>query len=259
MTVAPVYFVSHGSPTLAIEDGAAHRFLRSGSVDLSGNEAILVVSAHWETELPTVSAAEQPETIHDFRGFPPELSRITYPAAGAPEVASKVADSLRNAGFDATLDPSRGLDHGAWVPLHLIRPQANIPVLQLSIQPDAGPAHHFAVGEALHPLREQGVAILATGAITHNLGAFFQGGYTHDSPAPQWVTAFADWIANAAETGQTDDLLHYRERAPHAADNHPTEDHLLPFFVALGAGGKVRRSHASTTYGVLAMDVYEFA
>lgn len=259
MSRAPVFFVSHGAPSLAIEDGAAHRFLRSGSLDLGGARAVLVVSAHWETAAPTVSAADQPETIHDFSGFPPELYRLSYPAPGSPDVAEEVAAALSDAGIAAAIDGHRGLDHGAWVPLTLIRPQADLPVLQLSVQPKAGPAHHLAVGRALAPLRDRGVAILATGAVTHNLGAFFRGGYGRDSAAPDWVTGFADWIADAAETGRIDDLLGYRSRAPHAVDNHPTEEHLLPLFVALGAGGAAGRVHASTTYGVLAMDVYAVA
>ncbi|NBC97247.1 MAG: dioxygenase [Deinococcus-Thermus bacterium] len=259
MPRAPVWFVSHGAPSLAIEDGAAHRFLAGGGVDLGEADAVLVVSAHWETAQPTVSAAAQPETIHDFRGFPPALSEIVYPAPGAPDVARTVAATLSAAGLATTIDPDRGLDHGAWVPLSLIRPAADRPVLQLSIQPKAGPAHHLAVGRALAPLRDRGLAILATGAVTHNLGAFFRGRFDHDTPPPAWVTGFADWVAEAAAAGRTDDLLAYRDRAPHAVDNHPSEEHLLPLFVALGAGGAARRVHASTTYGVLAMDVYAVA
>lgn len=259
MSRAPVYFVSHGAPSLAIEDGAAHRFLKTGAIDLDRVRAVLVVSAHWETATPTVSAAPSPATIHDFGGFAPELHRMTYPAPGAPDVAEAVAAALGRAELPAAVDPDRGLDHGAWVPLSLIRPRADRPVLQLSIQPQAGPAHHLAVGRALAPIRDSGVAILATGAVTHNLGAFLRGGYRHDSAAPDWVTGFADWVAAAAEAGRIDDLLAYRTRAPHGVENHPTEDHLLPLFVALGAGGAARRVHRSTTYGVLAMDVYAVA
>lgn len=255
----PALFVSHGSPMLAVEDGAAHRFLRSWGRDAPRPEAILVVSAHWETAVPTVSAAARPETIHDFGPFAPELFRMRYPAPGAPDLAARAAALLRGAGLPAA-SAERGLDHGAWVPLSLMLPEADVPTTQLSIQPGRGPAHHHAVGRALRPLRDEGVLILASGALTHNLYAF--RGNDADEEAPDWVRAFGDWVADAVARGRTEDLLDYRRRAPFAAENHPTDEHLLPLFVALGAGsddGARTRLHASHTYGVLAMDAYAFA
>ncbi|NYZ12496.1 dioxygenase [Azospirillum sp. RWY-5-1] len=256
----PAVFVSHGSPMLVIEDGAAHRFLKGYSAQLRRPKAVLVVSAHWETPAPLVSTAVRPDTIHDFGGFARELYAMRYPAPGAPEVAGRAAGLLTTAGIPAGTDPGRGLDHGAWVPLMLLYPEADIPVTQLSIQPHLGPEHHWRVGQALRPLRDEGVLILATGAITHNLREFF--GRRSDAGSPDWVTDFADWIADAVAEGRTDDLLDYRRLAPHAVRNHPTDEHLLPLFVALGAGSNglsgvpVHRSH---TYGVLAMDAYAFA
>jgi 4,5-DOPA dioxygenase extradiol len=255
----PALFVSHGSPMLAIEDGAAHRFLRSWSRDAPRPAAILVVSAHWETALPTLSVAARPETIHDFGPFAPELFRIRYPAPGAPDLAARAGSLLRDAGL-AVGFADRGLDHGAWVPLSLMLPAADVPTTQLSIQPRRDPAHHLAVGRALRPLRDEGVLILASGALTHNLYEF--RGNDADEEAPDWVRAFGDWISDAVAEGRTDDLLDYRRRAPFAVENHPTDEHLLPLFVALGAGsddGARTRLHASHTYGVLAMDAYAFA
>lgn len=256
----PAVFVSHGSPMLVIEDGAAHRFLRGYGAQLDRPKAVLAVSAHWETPAPLASTAVRPDTIHDFGGFARELYAMRYPAPGAPEVAERAAELLTAAGIPAGTDPRRGLDHGAWVPLTLLYPDADIPVTQLSIQPHLGPEHHWRVGQALRPLRDDGVLILATGAITHNLREFFGRGL--DSGAPDWVTGFADWIADAVATGRTDDLLDYRRLAPHAVRNHPTDEHLLPLFVAAGAGSEGHVGaplHRSHTYGVLAMDAYAFA
>ena len=258
----PALFVSHGSPMLALEDGPAHRFLRGWSADLPRPRAILAVSAHWETATPTVSLAARPETIHDFRGFPTALDELRYPAPGAPDVAAAAAGLLAGAGFETARAANRGLDHGAWVPLSLMWPGADVPIAQLSIQPDATPLHHFRLGRALQPLRDDGVLILASGAITHNLRALFTGGYAHDAPARECVRAFADWVADALVGGRLDALLAYPQQAPYAAECHPTSEHFLPLFVALGAacdGRSARRVHASTTYGVLAMDAYSFA
>lgn len=256
----PVVFVSHGAPTLALHDGAAHRFLKDLAGTLPRPESILVVSAHWETDLPTLSLAARPETIYDFGRFDPRLFEMVYAAPGAPALAHRAAALLDAAGVGSAFDATRGLDHGAWVPLSLIYPAADIPVTQLSIQPDRDPAHHLRLGEALAPLREEGVLILATGAVTHNLRAF--RGQPHDTPPEPWVTAFADWVAAALAARRVEDLLHYDTVAPFGAENHPTDEHFLPLFVALGASAPeetLTRVHSSTTYGVLAMDAYATA
>jgi 4,5-DOPA dioxygenase extradiol len=166
---------------------------------------------------------------------------------------------LQGAGFEVERDPARGLDHGAWVPLMLMYPQADIPVTQLSIQDDLGPAHHQHLGRALAALRDENVLILASGSATHNLAYFRR--FALSDAAPEWVNDFREWIATAIGEGREQDLLDYRRRAPHAAENHPTEEHFLPLFVAMGARTPDvpgRRVHASDTYGVLAMDAYRF-
>lgn len=252
MTTLPSLFVSHGAPDLVVTDTPARAFLEGLGRDLPRPDGVLVVSAHFETPEPAVGTAAAPETIHDFRGFDEALHRLHYPAPGAPELARRAAALL-----GAAEDAERGLDHGAWVPLMLLYPEADLPVAQLSVQPDAGPAHHHAVGEALRPLRDEGVLVVGSGALTHNL-AEVRGHGMHD-PAPGWVREFGDWMHDAVAEGRAADLLDYRSRAPHAVRNHPTEEHLLPLFAAMGAGGSGHRLHSSETYGVLMMDVYAFA
>ena len=255
----PALFVSHGSPTLPLEQSAATDFLRRLGPSLDRPEAILMVSAHWDTERPAVSSAERPETIYDFYGFPPELYRLQYPAPGAPKLARRVASLLGEHGFSTDIDPERGLDHGAWTPLILAYPQADIPVTQLSIQSRLGPAHHVRLGEALRPLRDEGVLIIASGGATHNLRELSrQRGSTVAQP---WAAEFNDWLAGALQSRRTDDLVNYRGQAPQAVRNHPTDEHLIPLFVALGAGdpgGTTQRLHSSIESGVISMDAYRF-
>ena len=259
MTRQPSIFVSHGSPTLPLERGPAVDFLRGLGGTLGRPEAILMVSAHWDTGRPAVSAATQPETIHDFYGFPPPLYQLRYPAPGAPELASRVSDLLEAKGLRTDIDPKRGLDHGAWTSLYLMYPEADIPVTQLSIQSRLGPAHHVRLGEALRPLRDEGVLIFASGGATHNLGELR---YQRGNPVPQpWVVEFNEWLADAVLSGRRDDLVGYRQKAPHAVRNHPTDEHLIPIFVALGAGspdGAAQRLHTSISSGVISMDAYRF-
>lgn len=255
----PALFVSHGAPTLPLEDSPARHFIAGLGAELPRPAAILAVSAHWETPRPSVSAAERPETIHDFHGFPEALYRLRYPAAGAPQLARRVAHLLRDAGLSVDIDEDRGLDHGAWTPLLLMYPQAAIPVTQLSIQPQQDARYHWQLGEALRPLRDDGVLILASGSATHNLREF--RGRAASSDAAPWARAFGEWLADTLEHGRTDDLLDYRGRAPEAVRNHPTDEHLLPVFVAAGAGtpgAAPKRIHSSYAYGVIGMDAYRF-
>jgi len=256
----PVLFVSHGAPTLPIEPGVTGASWRKLGEQLPKPSTILVISAHWDTPVPTISRAEQPETIHDFYGFPAELYKLQYPAPGAPETALIVVALLQQAGIPVQLDDARGLDHGAWVPLSLMYPQADIPVAQLSLQSERTPAWHIALGRALRPLREQGVLIVGSGSITHNLRAIFK--HPQGEPAPKWVTEFCDWIAEKIAANDLEALSSYRSLAPHAVQNHPTDEHLLPLFVALGAADKIEESarlNHVMTYGMLAMDAWLFS
>lgn len=261
----PSLFLSHGSPMMALEPSPARDFLAGLGLVLPRPRAILVVSAHHDAAYQggkaTVTTSLAPPTIHDFGGFPDELFAMRYPAPGDPDLAQRIVGLLAERGLTVTADPDRGLDHGAWVPLSLIYPNADIPVVQLSIASNASPEWHFALGRALTPLRDDGVLIIGSGSITHNLRALFSARLPIDAPAAPWVTGFTDWIADRMAAGAVDDVLHSVERAPHGADNHPTPDHVLPLYVAMGAGGtplRAERLHHSTTYGLLAMDVYAF-
>jgi 4,5-DOPA dioxygenase extradiol len=255
----PVLFVSHGAPTIVIDESPARRFLEGYAAALPRPRAILVVSAHFERPIATLTGAAAPATIHDFGGFPAELYAMRYPAPGDPALAARAADLIRAAGLPVAIDPTHGLDHGVWTPLSLLYPDADIPVVALSVDPSRGPSAQLAVGRALAPLRDEGVLIVGSGAATHNLRAFFQGGFAATAPPPRWVEDFVAWLARAIEEGRTDDLVSYRDRAPYGRENHPTEEHILPLFTALGAaGGPGVRAHASIDHGVLAMDAYAF-
>lgn len=256
----PSLFISHGSPMLAIQESPAHHFLKNLGDSLPKPAAILVVSAHWETVGgPAVSATEDPETIHDFGGFPQALFEIQYPAAGSPHLAVRAAELLEQAGFSAGISNTRGLDHGAWVPLRLMYPDADIPVFQISVMRSATPAEHFRMGRALSEIQNENVLIIGSGSLTHNLYEF--RGQSIDSVVPAWVKEFDGWMKERIKINDLDALLNYRDQAPFAAKNHPTEEHLLPLFVALGAGGesvKPKHLHSSYEYGILAMDMFAF-
>jgi 4,5-DOPA dioxygenase extradiol len=254
-------FVGHGAPTLAIEPGPAHSFFMEIGRQIERPRAIVCVSAHWERHIPAVSATEQPQTIYDFYGFPDALYRMHYAAPGAPEIAERVGELLEAAAFPCQRDRTRGLDHGAWIPLTLMYPQADIPTLQLTVMHDATPARHYALGQALAPLRDEGVLILGSGNATHNLREFGAYAGQPDAMPPTWVTAFDAWLTDAVLRNKQQALFDYRQRAPHAVRNHPTEEHLLPLFVAMGAGGDEANAtilHHSFSYGILSMSSFAF-
>lgn len=263
----PSLFISHGSPMMALEPSDARYYLSSLGGTLPRPQSILVVSAHhdaaWTDGQATITTSAHPETIHDFGNFPQALFDMRYPAPGNPDLAARVQNLLAQAGVDVVADGRRGLDHGAWVPLSLIYPDADIPVVQLSIHGRTSPAWHYALGAALAPLRDEGVLMIGSGSITHNLRAIFGDGLPVDAPGHPSVLAFTDWVEERVRGDQIDDLLNMVDLAPHGRDHHPTMDHILPFFVAMGAGSDGtalhgRRLHASSTYGMLGMDAYAF-
>jgi 4,5-DOPA dioxygenase extradiol len=257
----PAVFVSHGSPMQALNGGATALAWRALAADLPAPRAVLAVSAHWETAAPTVSSAPSPATIHDFGGFPEPLFRIQYPAPGAPWLATRVRALLVAGGFAADIDPAHGLDHGAWVPLREMYPAADVPVAQLSIQSHLGPGHHLRLGRALAALKDEGVLTVASGSLTHNLRDWRPNAPAGTATAG-YVAEFQAWIHERLIAGDAAAIVEYRQRAPGATRAHPTDEHLLPLFVALGAGGEgavVRRRHAEIVEGALAMDLYTFA
>ena len=253
----PALFLSHGAPTLAMANNAFTHSWAEIAVVLGRPESILVVSAHWDTPFPAVTAAKRLETIHDFGGFPEALYRMRYEPPGAPMLATRAGELLAAIGQAPAVDPDRGIDHGGWVPLRWMYPDADIPVTQLSIQSELGARHHLEIGRALALLRDEGVLVIGSGGIVHNLGELdWEPG--ERAPMP-WAAAFAEWMADKTAQGADDELADYRKLAPNAERAHPTEDHLVPFFVALGAGGApARRMNLGFDMGSLGMDCYAF-
>lgn len=251
--VAPVLFISHGAPTFATEPGELGRQLGQLGQMLQGVRAIVAVSPHWQTSHLEVTSHEAPATIHDFFGFPDEFYDITYPVPGCAAVAQQVIDALATAGMPAQLNPAQGLDHGVWVPLLHLRPPADIPVVCVSLPTAATPAYAWQLGQALGALRHQGVLVMGTGSMTHNLGEFRGPKVTDPSP---YVLDFSNWMRDRLERRDRDALLAYRAQAPHAQRAHPTEEHLLPVFVALGASGDDDQFNViseEVRYGMLSM------
>jgi 4,5-DOPA dioxygenase extradiol len=251
----PAIFVSHGSPTLPFDDCPARDFLRGLGAQIGMPKAILVASAHWDTDTAATNCVTANRTIHDFHGFPKELYALRYDAPGSPQFAERSAALLAEAGIACSIDLARGLDHGTWVPLMLMYPGADIPVLQLSVQSAMSTAHHIALGRTLARLRAEDVLLLGSGGFVHNLRAIDWNG----RPEPDWSRDFADWTHRALIARDEEALVDYRAKAPHAAMAHPTEEHFMPLFFAYGAGGpNTERLHKSATFGSLRMDAYAF-
>ncbi|HGY9624891.1 class III extradiol ring-cleavage dioxygenase [Pseudomonas juntendi] len=252
----PSLFISHGSPMLALQPGASGPALKALANALARPKAIVVVSAHWESRELLVMGNAQPETWHDFHGFPAALYAVQYPAPGEPALAKQVVERLATAGLPASLDARRPFDHGAWVPLSLMYPGASIPVVQVSLPSPLGPALQVKVGEALSALRAEGILLVGSGSITHNLGEL--DWHAGPDAVEPWALAFRDWVVDKLATDDRDALLDYRQQAPFAERNHPSDEHLLPLFFALGAGGTFSVVHQGFTLGALGMDIYRF-
>lgn len=256
MTLAPSLFVSHGSPMFALEPGVLGPALQRIGRALPALSAVVIVSPHWQTQGVRVATTSAPDTIHDFGGFPAPLYALRYAPPGAPALAAEVVRMLVDAGFAASIDARRGLDHGAWVPMRYLKPDAEVPVFQVSLPHDLDSAGALRLGRALAPLRARGVLVVGSGSLTHNLYEFRQ-----DIRDPEYAQAFADWVADAVLRRDADALVHYRERAPHAVRAHPSEEHFLPLLVALGAshdGDGAQLVTGGMTHGVLSMDSFGF-
>ncbi|KAK6162185.1 hypothetical protein DH2020_002026 [Rehmannia glutinosa] len=256
------FYISHGSPTLAIDDTIpARHFLKTFRQRLlpQNPNSILVISAHWETTHPTVNAINGPsDTIYDFYGFPKPMYQLKYPAPGAPELAMKVKKLIEEAGFKQVHeDHKRGLDHGAWVPLMLMYPEADIPVCQLSVQTNMDATYHYNLGKALAPLKKEGVLIVGSGSAVHNLRTLQN---VKDSVA-SWAAEFNDWLKESLLSGRYEDVNNYEEKAPFAKLAHPWPDHFYPLHVAMGAAGvdaKAELIHDSWTEYTLSYASYKF-
>jgi 4,5-DOPA dioxygenase extradiol len=253
----PSVFVSHGSPMHALEPGAAGEAWKALGRRLGKPQAIVIASAHWETNLPMLTGNAKPETIHDFYNFPQPLYRIRYPAPGAPQVAQRAQALLKDAGFTAAIDGCRGLDHGAWSPLLYMYPDADVPVVQLAVQPALGPRHHIGMGRSIRDLAEAGILIVGSGHMTHNLRDWSRGA----GVAQPYATNFQSWVKQKIEAHDYDSLADYRSLSPDGVRSHPTDEHFLPLFVALGAAPdntRAERIYDDIEAGVLAMDAYVF-
>lgn len=252
----PSLFISHGSPMLALQPGESGPALARLAAEMPRPRAIVMVSAHWESQELLVNANPQPETWHDFGGFPAALFAVQYPAAGLPELSSEVVALLNAAGLPAKTNTQRPFDHGVWVPLSLMYPGADIPVVQVSLPTRSGPALQTRVGKALASLREQGVLIIGSGSITHNLGELdWHAGSESVEP---WAKAFRDWMIEKLADNDEAALHDYRSQAPNAVRSHPSDEHLLPLYFARGAGGAFSVAHKGFTMGALGMDIYRF-
>ncbi len=261
----PALFISHGAPLFAMDAGESgpaltrlgQRIKQQAGTGLRG---VVIMSPHWMAREPAIMSTPKPQTWHDFGGFPAELYKLDYPASGAPELAGEVGELLRKHGIAVRADAKRPFDHGAWVPLMHLFPQADVPVVQLALPAGWGPEQVYAMGQALQPLRERGVLLVGTGSMTHNLAEFF-GGQREAAP---YVLEFSRWVESAIGRGDLAVLFDYRKQAPHAERAHPSDDHFLPLFFALGAGGfgqgasAVQPQYVSreVMYGILAMDSF---
>jgi 4,5-DOPA dioxygenase extradiol len=244
---------------LAVEDSPAGRFLDGLGNAIPTPRAIVVASAHFLTDRPMPGGHPQPHTVHDFGGFPEPLYAIRYPAPGDPVLAADIARRIAAAGLATRVREGHGLDHGVWVPLRRMYPQADIPVVPLSVQPLADAAAHYRLGQTLAGLGDEGVLVIGSGGFVHNLGELAWG--QPDAPMPAWAREFRDWMLGRVQAGDIDALLDWEWQAPHARHAHPTSEHLLPLFVALGAAGPgtaIRHLHDSHEYGSLALDAFAF-
>lgn len=261
----PSIFISHGAPDLVLQKSEAANFLRNLPNILDTPKAIVIVSAHFEASGAKVVSDPNPETIYDFGGFDPSLYQMTYPAKGDPQLANRVFDHLKSAGIDSELVSNRGFDHGVWSPLSLVYPQADIPIVQVSIDPSRDAKYHYELGKALAPLRHEDILLIGSGHITHNLRAVFSVMQTGrvDAVMGEKVDAFTEWFHEQFEAGNKDAILDWRNSAPFPVENHPTDEHLMPIFFSYGASSNdeeatAQRIHSSKQFDSFVYDVYKF-
>jgi 4,5-DOPA dioxygenase extradiol len=241
----PALYLGHGAPPL-LEDPEWVAQLSAWAAGMARPRRILIVSAHWQSAPMAISSTHRVPLVYDFYGFPAHYYRMTYDAPGAPDLAAEVR-ALMPANEPVVERESRGLDHGAWVPLMAMYPDADIPVLQLSM-PDLDPAHLFEVGRRLAPLRDEGTLIVGSGFMTHGL-PFIHEYMGHSGVAPAWSVDFDAWAAEALARGDIDELFAFRERAPGMPYAHPTVEHFAPLFVTLGAAAKPDESPRTAIEG----------
>ncbi|WP_024600351.1 DODA-type extradiol aromatic ring-opening family dioxygenase [Pseudoalteromonas sp. TAE56] len=259
----PALFISHGSPMMAVQQSVTSDFLTSLGQTLKTPSAIVIFSAHFDianngiTHDIVITAGNAPQTIHDFYNFPAYMYQIQYPAPGEPALANTIAQLFSTKGIKAVLDVKQGWDHGVWIPLRLMYPAANIPIVQMSINTRLGAKTMYEYGQLLAPLRDQNILIIGSGGISHNLPEIFK-----KPPTPnrvQMVSEFTQWVEQTLLAHNTFALLDYLNQAPHVLFNHPTQEHFLPLFAAMGAGtNEVEKIFSDIEMGVLTLDAYKF-
>jgi 4,5-DOPA dioxygenase extradiol len=253
----PSLFVSHGAPTFAVQPGLAGPGLAAVGRALPRPRAVLVVSPHWTTPHPRVGLVPRPQTIHDFGGFDPALYDISYPVDGHPDLARRALTLLADAGWSPRPDLHRGLDHGAWVPLRYLYPAADVPAFQVSLPASLDGDRAWALGAALAPLADEGVLVVGSGSLTHNLAEFRSG----PGGGAAYAAEFAAWVRDAVVQGDSARLRQALSQAPHARRAHPTSEHFWPLLVAAGAAAAALPAtviEGGITHGVLAMDAFLF-
>ncbi|WP_139999720.1 DODA-type extradiol aromatic ring-opening family dioxygenase [Paenibacillus paridis] len=253
----PSYFFAHGAPSIVLENNEYTQLLKTFKEHSPKPKAIVLFSAHWEEEVQTVSAAEEYETIYDFGGFQDELYQMTYPAKSDRSLAEKIHSLFAKHGVQSVQNERRGLDHGAWAVLKLLYPEADIPVIALSVNRYLPNEQQYKIGKALAELREQDVLIIGSGGTVHNLRRL---NWQSEGIEP-WAEQFDNWLQSKLESWDTEALFHYREQAPHAMDAVPTSEHFIPLLLAMGTGDAQRKAkllHRSYQYGNLSLSCWQF-
>jgi 4,5-DOPA dioxygenase extradiol len=255
--VLPSFFIAHGAPSLAIEEHAYTEFLRELGSVLPRPRAIVIFTAHWESKQQQISSAVHYDTIYDFSGFSEALYQIQYPASGDLTLSLEIQRLLLEEGIESSLNDQRGLDHGAWAPLHVMYPAADVPIVALSVNPNLTPEEHYRIGAALEPLRERDVLILGSGGTVHNLRKLDR----HNENPQEWSVQFDEWLAEQLETWHVEALYDYENRAPHARDSVPTAEHFVPLFLSMGAVDQERKAqllHLGYQLGTLSLSCWMF-
>lgn len=238
----PSLFIAHGAPTLVLEDNSYTRFLKEYARNLPKPKAIILFTAHWESPVPLISGVQQYDMIYDFYGFSEEMYSMVYPAKGDFNLATKIQEAFSNQGINSQIDVSRGIDHGAWVVLQLLYPQADIPVAVLSVNPTLSPGEQYNLGKALSKLREEDILIIGSGGTVHNLRSVNWRSTSVDN----WAMEFEDWLKDHVEKWNLPSLFDYEQKAPFATQAVPRNEHFIPLLLAMGAADS--SCHASLLY-----------
>ncbi|AGX43102.1 DODA-type extradiol aromatic ring-opening family dioxygenase [Clostridium saccharobutylicum] len=246
----------HGGPTLIVEKNEYTDFLKDLGKKLAP-KAIVIFTAHWESEITTISAIDDTyDMMYDFYGFPKELYSVKYPAKCSVEVASKLQSMLRSNGIESKLDENRGLDHGAWDVLYLMYPKANLPIVQVSVNPEIAMEKQYEIGRAIRDLGKEDILVIGSGSTVHNLSTVDW----NSDKAEEWAVEFDNWLIESMENNDTETLFRYKQLAPNAKRAVPRQEHIVPMFIAMGSGNKDKAKllHQGYAYGTLSYICFEF-